>query len=140
MRFRLVAPLTACAIGLFGATAFGRPGLDTESTPPEIHAELHLALETSSPEADETVEGVDRISLWFTQVPQMSGTSIRLVPDGGKPLDLGDARASEEDGKLILLDVSQDLADGKYQVFWRAMAQDGHTVRGDFGFQVKAAP
>jgi methionine-rich copper-binding protein CopC len=139
MRIRLVVPLAACALGLFGATAFGRSTLDTESTGPGVHAELHLALDRSAPEADQVVTGVERVSLWFTQAPQMSGTSIRVVPAGGEPLELGKARMSEEDEKLILLDLSEPLVDGAYEIHWRAMAQDGHTVRGDFGFQVKAA-
>lgn len=139
MRIRLIAPVVACAVGLFTATAFGFPGDDTAPTPAEVPSAFHLALDKSIPEADQTAPSPDRISLWFTQAPQMSGTSIRLVPEGGEPLDLGDAKVSKEDDKLILLDVPTTLADGSYQVYWRAMAQDGHTVRGDFAFGVKAA-
>jgi methionine-rich copper-binding protein CopC len=139
MRIRLVVPLAASALGLFGATAFGRSTSDTGSTGPGVRVELHLALDRSAPEADQVVTGVERISLWFTQSPQISGTSIRVVPEGGEPLELGKARMSGEDDTLILLDVSQPLASGAYRIHWRAMAQDGHTVRGDFGFRVQAA-
>jgi len=139
MQIRLIATVGVCAVGLFGANAFGRTVSDTAPPPHEIPAELHLALDRSAPEADQVVESVDRISLWFTLAPQVSGTSIRLVPDGAKPLDLGNARVSDADDKLFILDVPQALPSGRYVVYWRAMAQDGHTVRGDFGFQVKAA-
>lgn len=96
---------------------------------------LHLALKESSPQKDETVsESPDKITLWFTQAPQMSGTSVRLVPKGGEPLDLGDAKAMEDDDTVVVLAIGQTLAAGDYDVYWRAMAQDGHVIRGDFGF------
>lgn len=102
-------------------------------------AEFHLALKESAPKADEMLnESPSKITLWFTQEPQMSGTSVRLLPKGGEPLDLAAATATEEDGSVIVLEVGQTLAAGEYQVMWRAMAQDGHTIRGDFGFMVHA--
>ena len=141
MRTTSLAILTIGAITAVGGTAFSQtPGVDGQIEPiVSRNIELHLDLDRSEPEADQVVEAVDRISLWFTQSPQMGGTSIRLVPSGGEPLDLGDAKKSEGDEKLILLDVTRPLAPGTYGVYWRAMAQDGHTVRGDFSFQVKAA-
>lgn len=100
---------------------------------------LHLALEQSSPSADEVVaESPASVTLWFTQAPQMSGTSVRVVPDGGEPLDLGKATAKEDDPSVIVLEIGSPLADGGYRVMWRAMAGDGHTVRGDFRFTVRA--
>ncbi|MDH3734042.1 MAG: copper resistance protein CopC [Gemmatimonadota bacterium] len=111
---------------------------DTAPRAGEVPAALHLALDHSAPEADETVSSVDRVSLWFTQSPQIAGTSIRVVPEGGEPLDLGKAKMSAEDDKLIELAIPDGLVAGAYTIYWRAMAQDGHTVRGDFGFRVRA--
>ena len=103
-------------------------------------ASPHLALEESSPKKDETVNASpETVTLWFTQAPQMAGTSVRLLPQGGEPLELEAATAEEDDSTVVVLDVSEPLADGNYQVMWRAMAQDGHTIRGDFGFTVQAA-
>ena len=100
----------------------------------------HLALEKSSPKGDETVAiSPPTVTLWFTEAPQMAGTSVRLLPKGGEPLDLEPATAQEDDSSVVVLDVSEELADGDYEVMWRAMAQDGHTIRGDFGFTVKTA-
>ncbi|MDX1579919.1 MAG: copper resistance protein CopC, partial [Gemmatimonadota bacterium] len=101
---------------------------------------LHLELDKSAPEAGAVLaESPSSVTLWFTQAPQMAGTSVRLV-SGGEPLDLGDAVASEDDPKIIVLAISEPLADGEYTVVWRAMAADGHVVRGDFPFTVRAAP
>lgn len=98
----------------------------------------HLALEESSPKRDETVAiSPPTVTLWFTEAPQMAGTSVRLLPKGGEPLDLEPATAQEDDPSVVVLDVSETLADGDYEVMWRAMAQDGHTIRGDFGFKVQ---
>ena len=100
----------------------------------------HLSLKESSPKEDETVSASpETVTLWFTQAPQMAGTSVRLLPKGGEPLDLEPAIAKEDDPSVLVLDVSETLANGDYEVMWRAMAPDGHTVRGDFGFTVAAA-
>ena len=100
----------------------------------------HLALEASFPKEDATVAtSPETVTLWFTEAPQMAGTSVRLLPKGGEPLDLEPAMAKENDSSVVVLDVSETLADGDYEVMWRAMAQDGHTIRGDFGFTVKTA-
>ncbi len=97
----------------------------------------HLALEESSPKRDETVAvSPPAVTLWFSEAPQMAGTSVRLLPKGGEPLDLEPATANEDDPSVVVLDVGEKLADGDYEVMWRAMAQDGHTIRGDFGFTV----
>lgn len=100
----------------------------------------HLALEESSPKKDATVTtSPETVTLWFTEAPQMAGTSVRLLPRGGEPLDLEPATAKEDDPSVVVLDVSETLADGDYEVMWRAMSQDGHTIRGDFGFTVQTA-
>lgn len=103
-------------------------------------ASAHLSLKESSPEKDATVTtSPGTVTLWFTEAPQMAGTSVRLLPKGGEPLDLEPATAKEDDPSVVVLEVSETLADGDYEVMWRAMAQDGHTIRGDFGFTVQTA-
>lgn len=139
MRTRSLVAAAATAMALALTVIPGsRLIADTARPPAEIPDVLHLALDRSVPEADATVASVDKISLWFTQSPQMGGTTVRVVPQGGEPLDLGKARMSEADDTLIELGVSGGLAPGSYTVHWRAMAQDGHTVRGDFSFRVQA--
>lgn len=103
-------------------------------------ASAHLSLKESSPKKDETVSASpEAVTLRFTQAPQMAGTSVRLLPKGGRPLDLDPATAREDDPSVVVLEVSETLADGDYEVMWRAMAQDGHTIRGEFGFSVRSA-
>lgn len=105
-----------------------------------IYVCAHLALRESSPKKDETVSASpEAVTLWFTEAPQMAGTSVRLLPKGGEPLDLEPATARDDDSSVVVLEVSETLANGDYEVMWRAMAQDGHTIRGDFGFTVATA-
>lgn len=105
-----------------------------------IYVCAHLSLKESSPKKDETMSASpETVTLWFTQAPQMAGTSVRLLPKGGEPLDLEPATAQEDDPSVVVLEVSERLANGDYEVMWRAMAQDGHTIRGDFGFTVQSA-
>lgn len=105
-----------------------------------VYVCAHLSLRESAPKKDETVSASpETVTLWFTQAPQMAGTSVRLLPKGGEPLDFEPATAQEDDPSVVVLDVGETLADGDYEVMWRAMAQDGHTIRGDFGFTVQAA-
>jgi len=102
--------------------------------------EMHLQLERSEPAADATVhEAPTEIRLWFTQSPQIDGTSVRVLPVGGEPLETGDAHLAEEDDELVLASLAEPLASGRYEVRWRAMARDGHVVRGTFEFQVDTA-
>lgn len=104
-----------------------------------VYVCAHLALEASSPKEDETVAASpETVTLWFTQAPQMAGTSVRLLSEGGRPLDLEPATARADDSTVVVLNVSETLADGDYRVMWRAMARDGHTIRGDFGFSLRS--
>lgn len=128
----------ACATALAALLMAGTAAF-TPLRPPR-DAALHLELERSEPAADATLdESPAEIRLWFTQSPQIDGTSVRVLPVGGEPLDTGDARLAEGDDQLVLASLTAPLANGRYQVRWRAMARDGHVVRGTFEFRVDIA-
>lgn len=57
---------------------------------------------------------------------------------------LGDAQVEEivlsgdqlmKEGKRHLIELPQ-LIDGKYEAAWRAISEDGHTIKGDFSFEI----
>ena len=102
-------------------------------------APRHLALSKSAPAADAVVEAPDAIRLWFTQVPQEGATSVRLLDGAGEPVALGEPVADASDGRAFTAPVPGALAPGTYTVAWRTMAADGHVIRGDFAFTVRAA-
>jgi len=98
---------------------------------------LHLQLDRSAPEAESTVASPSEIRLWFSQAPQASGTSLRLI-QSGQPLEIGERKLDPDDATVYVASVETSLAPGTYTVAWRAMAADGHVVRGEFPFTVQA--
>ena len=53
------------------------------------------------------------------------------------PLDIGKTIATAEDDKIVVASIPMRLEYGTYEVLWRAMARDGHVVRGDFQFEFR---
>jgi len=96
----------------------------------------HFGLSKSEPSAGQTVGAPAEVVLWFTQVPQDNSISIRLVDAKGDLVPSTDPHQDAEDGKKFTVRPEGALAPGSYTVAWRGIGQDGHTVRGDFGFSV----
>lgn len=100
---------------------------------------FHFALARSQPADGATVRTVTAIRLWFTEAPEKGTVSIHVLDAGGDPLPAGDVVRGEGDGSAFTLPFSDALAAGAYQVIWRGMGDDGHVVRGEFGFRVGGA-
>ena len=97
----------------------------------------HLTLVRTSPATDTTLaQGPAEIRLWFSEEPQMRGTSVRLTRGEDELVPSTDAAADAEDPKQVFIRPSTPLAAGSYMVHWRVIAQDGHTQRGTFSFRV----
>lgn len=99
---------------------------------------LHLQLNRSFPAADTTLASPSELRLWFSQAPQAQATQARLIRDGEPVGALGALEQDPADEKVFAAPVSGTLPDGSYTVSWRTMAADGHVVRGDFAFTVRA--
>jgi methionine-rich copper-binding protein CopC len=99
---------------------------------------VHLQLDRSAPAADTTVETPSEIRLWFSQVPQASATSMRLIRNGAPVDGVGALQPDDGDASIFAAPVEEPLEEGAYTVSWRTMAADGHVVRGDFSFTVRA--
>ncbi len=103
----------------------------------EASAVRHLALERSIPEAEASVgQGLEEVRLFFTQPPQPTGTSIRIVDAGDQLMEATDAQPDGDDPSEIFVRLEGALAPGNYTVHWRALAQDSHPANGDFEFEV----
>ena len=129
MNRTLLAPL-ALAAALLVMTA--------PSSPAPAASGVHLQLDRSQPAADTTLASPSEVRLWFSQVPQASATSLRLVRDGEPVAALGDIAQDPDDGKVFAAPIRGTLPPGPYMVSWRTMAADGHVVRGEFTFTVQA--
>lgn len=103
----------------------------------QLSSDPHLALERSVPEADASVgRGLEEVRLFFTQPPQLTGTSIRVVDTRDRLMEATAAEADSDDPSVVFIRLEGALAAGTYTVHWRALAQDNHPVNGDFGFAV----
>ena len=100
------------------------------------HLALHFALSRSEPAAETTVDPPEELRLWFTQAPQDKSMSIRLVA-GDAVVETGPAVPDSGDDRVYSVAVGQTLEDGGYNIAWRAMAADGHVVRGEIPFKVR---
>jgi methionine-rich copper-binding protein CopC len=99
---------------------------------------LHFALTKSAPTDGATVPAPSEVRLWFTQVPQENSVAVRLLDRAGDPVETGDLQQDPEDGTIFSLELEGTLPSGGYTVSWRGIGEDGHVVRGDFGFTVSA--
>ena len=99
---------------------------------------LHFALSRSVPAEGAEVAPPPEIRLWFTEVPQEGSISVRLLDSAGELVETGALGQDAEDGRIFHLAIEGTLPAGGYTVAWRAIGQDGHVVRGDFGFTVTA--
>lgn len=104
----------------------------TASTP-----ERHFALESSTPEAGETVSAPDQIVLTFTQEPQEGTVRIRLIEADEAGVHVMDAVEVEGDPLSFSIVIHGTLPPETYTVSWRGIGQDGHVVRDDFEFTVE---
>jgi methionine-rich copper-binding protein CopC len=97
---------------------------------------FHFGLAKSAPAEGDTAAAVSQVELWFTQVPQDGSLSVRVVTAGGDLVPAGDPEQDPEDGKHFTVNLDDTLPPGAYTVAWRGMGDDGHVVRGEFGFAV----
>ncbi|TVR66336.1 MAG: copper resistance protein CopC [Gemmatimonadales bacterium] len=131
---RRIAPLAvvaALALAAWGgaATVLAEPA----------HADeiVHLRLNSTQPEADAAVaESPAEIRLFYSEPPQMDGTSVRLADAEGELVPTSEATADPDDAREVFIVPDEPLAPGTYTVHWRTIAQDGHAQRGDFSFRV----
>lgn len=103
-----------------------------------VAAMLHFDLDHSLPEEGSSVHELNQVQLWFTQVPQDSATTVRLIDGAGELVEVGPLAQDAENKMAFSLPVAPSLPAGAYTVSWRSIGADGHVVRGDFGFS-KAA-
>lgn len=120
------------------ALAIGAAALATSA----FHAPSawHLHLKRAEPGVNDTVTVAPRvIRLWFTETPEVAGSRITLTAVGGNAVELGRPSLEAGTDPALTAEVAGAVSPGTYQVGWRAMARDGHTMRGTFKFVVRPA-
>lgn len=111
--------------------------LDVRSVEAEPTAVRHLTLVSTNPSADTVLaEGPEEIRLVFSEAPREGGTTLRLTGAGNALMATTDATRDSDNPTQYFFRPQAPLPAGDYTVHWRTVANDGHTMRGTFGFRV----
>lgn len=107
-------------------------------------AALHLKLSRSEPTANARLAASPtQVKLWFTQRPELTVTSVKLVSGSGATAverALAPLTRAAASGSPIVAPVGSALAAGHYELRWRTMARDGHVLSGVIPFDVGSTP
>ena len=119
---RIIGAILLAGLGLFA---------------PVSSASAHTELLSTSPAADSDVNASqETISLTFAEPPLVDGAAIVVMNSSG---DILDSPAPALDGASLYIPWPADLTPGKVTVQWRATADDGHVLSGEFVFNYTAA-
>jgi methionine-rich copper-binding protein CopC len=100
-------------------------------------ASAHTELVSTSPDAGSDVNAAqEKISLTFGEPPLVDGAAIVVMNSTG---DILDSPAPALDGASLSIPWPADLTPGNVTVQWRATAEDGHVLSGEFVFNYTAA-
>jgi methionine-rich copper-binding protein CopC len=122
-RRALLAVLIACALAPLLGAAPAR----------------HLRLERSAPADSSVVPSAIAVSLWFTQVTELTVTRVLVRGAAGDTVPTLALTRDAAPKSPIVAPFKGPLPAGRYTVDWRTMAADGHVVRGTFRFTVRPA-
>jgi copper resistance protein C len=130
VRWMMVAG--AGALGVMGASPLAAR---RASASPVFH--LHLV--KSEPAKDDTLAAPPAtIKLWFSQKPEVPVTSVKLAAVGGKAVLVGAPKADSANKALVVAEVKGPLGAGRYAVSWKTSSPDGHVMKGEIPFVVRA--
>lgn len=76
------------------------------------------------------------VRIWFDGDVEPVFSTLRVENGAKQQVDKGDARVDPADGTVLEVSLPP-LPAGPYQVFWSAVARDGHRTEGNFPFSVK---
>ena len=101
----------------------------------------HASLESSDPSNGELLESApDRISLTYTEPPDLSLTTIGVLDDTGTPVPTGPPELAPGSDREVRVRLDP-VPDGVYTVTWRTVsATDGHVTSNAFSFGVGVSP
>jgi len=104
---------------------------------PAVIVFAHAKLQKSEPAAGAALtQAPKQIQLWFNEKLDASLSRITMSGPSGK-VELGPPHAMGD--RSLMAAIGTKLADGAYTVSWQTAGDDGHVVKGDFKFTVKAA-
>jgi putative copper export protein/methionine-rich copper-binding protein CopC len=79
------------------------------------------------------------LRLEFSEQPALAVSTVRLLASGGREIPLGALGYAADSRRALVAPVATVLAPGAYTVVWQMAGDDGHPVRGRYGFTVDPA-
>ncbi|HXW30675.1 MAG TPA: copper resistance CopC family protein [Xanthobacteraceae bacterium] len=99
----------------------------------------HAALVRSDPSRRAVLaQPPAQIRLWFNEKIEADYSSASVVDEAGRTVSTGQAHASPDDPKLLVLELPV-LGPGRYSVHYRINSLDGHVVEASYDFTVGSA-
>ena len=97
----------------------------------------HAFVTRSEPGAGASLDGAPpQIRIWFDGPVEPLFIDIRVESGDKRRVDRRDGRLSPRDNTLVEVGLPP-LSPGRYRVFWRVIARDGHRREGNFSFLIK---
>lgn len=96
----------------------------------------HTALESATPAKDATVTAPEALTLTFSEAVTLAFTGITLTAADGTAVTTGEATLNADTGSVLTVPLTAPLLPGSYTVEWHALSEDGHKVKGTYGFTV----
>ena len=97
----------------------------------------HAFPDHSDPRVGHTVDvSPSAVRIWFDSDIEPVFSSIRVESEQKERVDKGDVQVDPTDATLLEVSVPL-LPAGDYQVFWTAVARDGHRTEGNFPFHIR---
>ncbi|MEY3606010.1 MAG: hypothetical protein RL289_190 [Actinomycetota bacterium] len=119
---RIIGSILLAGLGLFAPISSASAHTDLISTSPAADSDVNASQET--------------ISLTFAEPPLVDGAAIVVMNSSG---DILDSPAPALEGASLSIPWPADLTPGKVTIQWRATADDGHVLSGEFVFNYTAA-
>ena len=106
------------------------------ATPASVYA--HAKFLRSRPSSGAKLDSPPRlVELWFSAEVSQGFSSVEVTDSGGRRVDRGEVTFAEG-GRKAQVELGE-LSAGVYNVVWRVVSKDEHTIRGKFTFKVEAA-
>ena len=100
-------------------------------------AQAHGRLKSSAPAAGAHLSQVPReLRLDFTEGPELTFSSIRLLRADGREVPLGALAFAADSRRSLVVPIAGALEAGTYSVSWQMAGDDGHPVRGRIEFVI----
>lgn len=99
-------------------------------------AMFHNHLVKSSPTAGEALKASPaEVRLWFNEPPEIAFTSVTLLTaDSTKIVTIKAVKTT--DSMAVAAPLATPLTAGSYMITWRTAGNDGHAIRGTYGFTI----